>query len=83
LHAVNNLFTCLLQDGYGKILLSEPDWKDTLPVLYHNFGGAPFDLVTLANGVKVKLAPPGTVKKVCLVAHVHTIYGWGMQLSNP
>jgi hypothetical protein len=82
-HTVNNLFTCLVQDGYGKILLSEPDWKDTLPVQYHDFGGAPFDLFTSANGVKVKLAPPGTVNKVCSVARVDTIYGCGMQSSNP
>lgn len=61
------LFELLMTEGYDKTLQSESYWMNTLPEVYHCFGGMPHDFEVCGAVVKLKLAPPitGTGTKVC------------------
>jgi hypothetical protein len=66
--AVSELFTRLLEQGYGNTFLWEAYWQTTLPEQYHDFGGKRVRFDVPGSAPSLKLAPPGKeVRPVALV----------------
>ena len=67
--AVSELFTRLLEQGYGNTFQRfEAYWQTTLPEQYHDFGGKRVRFDVPGTTPSLKLAPPGKeVRPVALV----------------